>query len=119
MSPIVLSFELDENDGLHAVWFYGARAAGATPDWVRYTHSFDGGHTWSAPFTIDQVVEGSDHQSGECRALLWPFRAILFMLSGLVAVSLIATIAFQQMPASLGVRRYRSLASYRDRHLTV
>ena len=49
--PDSLNFELDENDGLHAVWFYGARELGATPDWVRYTHSLDGGHTWSAPFT--------------------------------------------------------------------
>lgn len=59
--PDSLSFELDENDGLHAVWFYGTREPGATADWVRYTHSLDGGHTWSTPFTIDKYVEGSDH----------------------------------------------------------
>ena len=60
--PDSLTFELDENDGLHAAWFYGTRAEGATADWVRYAHSLDGGHTWSAPFTIDKYVEGSDHK---------------------------------------------------------
>ena len=59
--PDSLNFELDENDGLHAVWFYGAREVGARPDWVRYAHSLDGGHTWSTPFTIDKYIEGSDH----------------------------------------------------------
>jgi hypothetical protein len=59
--PDGLSFELDENDGLHAVWFYGARELGARPDWVRYTHSLDGGHTWSTPFTIDRYIDGIDH----------------------------------------------------------
>ncbi len=58
--PASLNFELDEKDGLHAVWFYGAIAQGAIPDWVRYSHSLDGGHTWSTPFTIDKVIEGSD-----------------------------------------------------------
>ena len=59
--PDSLSFELDENDGLHAVWMYGTREAGATPDWVRYTHSLDGGRTWSAPFLLDRYDEASDH----------------------------------------------------------
>jgi hypothetical protein len=59
--PDSLSFELDEKDGLHAVWFYGTREPGETSDWVRYIHSLDGGHTWSTPFTIDKYVEGSDH----------------------------------------------------------
>ena len=59
--PDSLSFVLDENDGLHASWFYGSREARGTPDWVRYTHSLDGGHTWSEPFTIDRRDESSDH----------------------------------------------------------
>jgi hypothetical protein len=59
--PDSLNFELDENDGLHAVWYYGANELGARPDWVRYSHSLDGGHTWSTPFTIDRVIEGSDY----------------------------------------------------------
>jgi hypothetical protein len=59
--PDSLNFELDENDGLHAAWFYGSRELGARPDWVRYAHSLDGGHTWSAPFTIDRYLEGSNH----------------------------------------------------------
>jgi len=59
--PDSLSFELDENDGLHAVWFYGSREVGETSDWVRYIHSLDGGHTWSSPLTIDKSIEGTDH----------------------------------------------------------
>lgn len=62
--PDSLSFELDENDGLHAVWFYGFygnREQGGQPDWVRYIHSLDGGHTWSTPFLIDQHQEEIDH----------------------------------------------------------
>jgi hypothetical protein len=59
--PDSLSFQLDQTDGLHATWFYGARDLGARAGWVRYTHSLDGGHTWSAPFTIDRQIEGSDH----------------------------------------------------------
>jgi hypothetical protein len=60
--PDSLSFELDGNDGLHAVWFYGTREENARPDWVRYAHSLDGGHTWSAPFLIDQHDEESNHK---------------------------------------------------------
>lgn len=59
--PDSLSFAIDDQDGLHATWFYGSREAGAESDWVRYTHSLDEGHTWSVPFTIDRHVEGSDH----------------------------------------------------------
>jgi hypothetical protein len=59
--PDSLTFEIDENDGLHAVWVYGAIEADARPDWVRYVHSLDGGRSWSTPFTIDKYVEGSDH----------------------------------------------------------
>lgn len=60
-SPDSLNFELDENDGLHAVWFYGSIALGAKADWVRYVHSFDGGNTWSVPFMIDQDLKDSGH----------------------------------------------------------
>ena len=59
--PDSLSFEVDENDGLHAVWMYGSREVDARPDWVRYIHSLDGGHTWSVPFLIDQYDEESNH----------------------------------------------------------
>ena len=59
--PDSLNFEIDETDGLHAVWFYGALDQTVRPDWVRYTHSLDGGHIWSAPFLIDQYNEESDH----------------------------------------------------------
>ncbi len=59
--PDSLSFELDEADGLHAVWFYGALDPTSQPDWVRYARSRDGGNTWSAPFAIDQVVQENNH----------------------------------------------------------
>jgi hypothetical protein len=55
-----LQFEMDDRDGLHAVWFYaGLETQGG--DWVRYAHSLDGGDTWSLPFTIDRSIEGSDY----------------------------------------------------------
>ena len=60
-TPDSLNFELDENDGLHAVWFYGALELGARADWVRYVHSLDGGDTWSSPLMIDQNVEEIEH----------------------------------------------------------
>jgi hypothetical protein len=60
--PDSLNFELDENDGLHAVWFYGTREENARPDWIRYAHSLDGGRTWSAPFLLDQHNEETDHK---------------------------------------------------------
>lgn len=59
--PDSLSFEVDENDGLHAVWMYGTREPGATPDWVRYIHSLDGGQTWSQPILLDKHDEATDH----------------------------------------------------------
>ena len=59
--PDSLSFELDEKDGLHAVWFYGTREENETPDLVRYAHSLDGGHTWSVPFLIDRQKEETNH----------------------------------------------------------
>jgi hypothetical protein len=59
--PDSLSFQIDENDGLHGAWFYGTRVEGGRPDWVRYTHSLDGGNTWSPPITIDQYIEGTEH----------------------------------------------------------
>ncbi len=59
--PDSLSFELDEVDGLHVVWIYGARSQAARPDWVRYARSVNGGLTWSAPFLIDQAVPEANH----------------------------------------------------------
>ena len=59
--PDSLSFELDETDGLHVVWFYGADDRDARPDWVRYAHSLDEGQTWSAPLLIDKFDEESEH----------------------------------------------------------
>jgi hypothetical protein len=59
--PTSLNFEVDQTDGLHAVWSYGALNPDAGPDLVRYAHSLDGGHTWSAPLTIDQSAPESSH----------------------------------------------------------
>jgi hypothetical protein len=58
--PGSLEFKLDERGGLHALWFYtGLEVSGG--DWVRYAHSLDGGDTWSLPFTVDRLIEGSDY----------------------------------------------------------
>jgi hypothetical protein len=59
--PDSLNFELDETGGLHAVWWYGALEQDGTPDWVRYSHSLDGGDTWSSPILIDQYEAGGQH----------------------------------------------------------
>jgi hypothetical protein len=59
--PDSLNFELDDKGGLHAVWVYGALDQDVQPDRVRYAHSLDGGHTWSAPFLIDQVDAEASH----------------------------------------------------------
>jgi hypothetical protein len=58
--PDSLSFELDDTGSLHAVWFYGA-LDDSRPDWVRYSHSLDGGTTWSLPYLLDRDVEEADH----------------------------------------------------------
>lgn len=58
--PDGLNFEIDENDGLHAAWWYGGLDR-SRPDWVRYTHSLDEGKSWSAPLTIDRYIEESEH----------------------------------------------------------
>ena len=58
--PDSLNFEVDENDGLHAAWWYGGLNR-SRPDWVRYTHSLDGGNTWSTPLTLDQYNEETEH----------------------------------------------------------
>lgn len=55
-SPSSPQFDLDENGGLHAAWYYIAQDASGG-NWVRYTHSLDGGKTWSPPFTIDKADE--------------------------------------------------------------
>jgi hypothetical protein len=60
-TPDSLNFEIDDNDGLHAVWWYGALERGGNADWVRYVHSLDGGKTWSQPFMLDQYIEESEH----------------------------------------------------------
>jgi hypothetical protein len=59
--PDSLNFELDQTDGLHAVWFYSAIDQDARPDLVRYAHSLDRGRTWSAPIAMDESVPESGH----------------------------------------------------------
>jgi hypothetical protein len=62
-TPANLNFDLDDADGLHAVWDYGALLVDI-PNMkrVRYAHSLDGGRTWSVPFSIDQEVGEGDHR---------------------------------------------------------
>lgn len=54
--PAWLQFRMDEQGGLHASWYY-LSLSGAGGDWVRYTHSLDGGENWVTPITIDQLTE--------------------------------------------------------------
>ncbi len=54
--PRSVHFAFDENDGLHAAWYYAA-PLGGSGDWVRYAHSLDGGDSWSSPFTLDKDEE--------------------------------------------------------------
>lgn len=54
--PSNIQFSIDENDGLHAVWYY-IRLDAVGGDWIRYAHTLDGGETWSQPFTIARDVE--------------------------------------------------------------
>jgi hypothetical protein len=61
-SPANLNFELDDRDGLHAVWNYLALDRDVPNiNTIRYIHSLDDGASWSLPFTIDQNVEGIDY----------------------------------------------------------
>lgn len=61
--PKSLQFSFDENEGLHAVWYYIPRS-GVGGNWVRYARSLDGGNNWSLPFTIDF----DDDESNKLRA---------------------------------------------------
>jgi hypothetical protein len=55
-APDVIQFEIDDKDGLHAVWYYmELNLGGATGRWVRYAQSIDSGENWSVPLTFDQV----------------------------------------------------------------
>ena len=60
-APTLLKFVIDDQDGLHATWYYRSTEPGnlIVADWVRYAHSLDGGRDWSIPITIDRV-EGDD-----------------------------------------------------------
>lgn len=57
--PTVVNFDIDENDGLHALWHYIDNAT-ANGSWIRYSHSMDGGDTWTVPMTIDKADESYD-----------------------------------------------------------
>ncbi len=59
MAPTVVYFDIDENDGLHALWYY-LDTVTANGTWIRYSNSKDGGKTWSLPFTIDRADESGD-----------------------------------------------------------
>lgn len=59
--PDNLNFKVDDAGGLHAVWWYGSLDRGVEPNWIRYSHSLDGGDTWSAPVVLDQVIEENEH----------------------------------------------------------
>lgn len=51
--PSWLQFGLDSTDGLHVVWNYFGKS-------IHYSHSLDGGSSWSLPFTIDEPANETD-----------------------------------------------------------
>lgn len=55
----VIYLDIDENDGLHALWHYIDNAT-ANGTWIRYSRSTDGGNTWTVPTTIDKADESYD-----------------------------------------------------------
>jgi hypothetical protein len=60
-APTIVEFDMDETDGLHALWYYVDRGgSGGNIHWIRYTRSMDGGETWDVPFTIDEADESPD-----------------------------------------------------------
>ncbi|WP_420643987.1 sialidase family protein [Candidatus Leptofilum sp.] len=60
-TPNVLKFLIDDKDGLHASWYYAATdLSSPLGEWVRYVNSFDGGVTWSSPFSVDRADDSVD-----------------------------------------------------------
>jgi hypothetical protein len=59
-APGSLEFEVDDQGGLHAVWYYIPLDPTGQSDWVRYSHSLNGGRSWSTPFTIAKNEPGQD-----------------------------------------------------------
>ena len=60
-TPNVIKLLVDDQDGLHASWYYAATdLSSPLGEWVRYTHSFDGGVTWSSPFSVDRADDTVD-----------------------------------------------------------
>jgi hypothetical protein len=57
-APKSLNLEMDEQEGLHALWYY-YDIREDREDWIRYAHSLDGGITWSSPLTIDEAKENT------------------------------------------------------------
>jgi hypothetical protein len=52
-SPDKLKVSIDDLDGLHVVWYYTPTDL-SSGNWIRYTHSLDGGLTWKTPVTIER-----------------------------------------------------------------
>jgi hypothetical protein len=58
-APTIVSFDIDDQDGLHALWFY-VDPATTNGQWIRYSRTEDGGDTWTLPMTIDIADESED-----------------------------------------------------------
>lgn len=57
--PAKIALKLDDAGSMHVIWYYKSFLE-SDGDWVRYTHSFDQGRTWSKPFTIAKNSDGDD-----------------------------------------------------------
>ena len=60
-TPNVLKFLRDDQGDLHASWYYAATdLSSPLGEWVRYINSFDGGITWTSPFSVDRADDTVD-----------------------------------------------------------
>jgi hypothetical protein len=57
--PNSIQFGMDDSGGFHAVWYYSS-TEDSSGNWVRYSHSLDGGSHWSQPITIARIPDDDD-----------------------------------------------------------
>lgn len=79
--PMNVSFELDDQDGLHILWYY-VDPTNTMIQWIRYAHSLDGGETWSDPVTIDRADESIDELRAAYPSLIVDGQTVLVIWAG-------------------------------------
>lgn len=79
--PMYVSFELDEDDGLHVLWYY-VDPTNTMTQWIRYANSKDGGESWSEPITIDRADESIDELRAALPSLIVDGQVVLVIWAG-------------------------------------